>query len=422
MIKSVAALSISQGAVYVVPLFTVPYLTRILGVEQYGLLGMATSIVAYLTLVTEWGFNWSATQAIAVNTNDLDAVKHIFWDTIFAKSILAAVCLVVFLPMIVLVPELRHFSDVLLLSLLPVLANVLTVNWFLQGTEQFVGLATVTLIGRLSSIPLIFAFVHSPSDTKIAALIQGVSFLGPAIASFALAMRAVPLASRRFRLSGAIDQIRSSVHLFISQAAINLYTRSNLVVLGLMAGPTQAGLFFAADRLRGVVYGLMSPVSTALYPRINNLLSRSPAKALRLMLLMLIGQAGFTFLTSMVLLLIAKPLTLLLLGHGFEKGVTVLQWLSVLPFLSGVNTVLGIQIMLPLGMKREFTRSTILAGIMNFGLLFPLTHFFGAVGAAASAVITETVVTLLMGTALFRHRESLRTLSRTSEINAFPKI
>jgi O-antigen/teichoic acid export membrane protein len=414
MIKSIVALFISQGGLYLVPLITVPYLTRVLGVEQYGVLGTAMSIVAYLTLVTDWGFSFSATQAVARSADDPDALRRIFWDTISAKSVLAAVCLIGFLPMIFLVPQLKAFADVLLLSLLPVISGVVTANWFLQGIERFVGFASAMLIGRLSCVPLIFVFVHSPADTKTAVLIQGFSFLVPAIASFALAVRAVPLAPMRLRLSGAFDQIRSGGHLFLSQAAISLYTRSNLVILGLMAGPIQAGLFFGAERLRLAVQGLISPVSTAFYPRVNSLLSQSPARAVHLMLVLLVCQGGVTLLTSLALFLAAKPLTLLLLGHGFEKAISVLRWLSALPFLVGLSNVLGVQMMIPIGMQREVSKIFVIAGAMNLALLFPLTHYFGADGAAAAVVTTETVVTLLMGATVFGHRDNLRALARTS--------
>jgi polysaccharide transporter, PST family len=414
IIKSIAALFISQGGLYVVPLITVPYLTRVLGVEQYGVLGMATNIVGYLTLVIDWGFSFSATQQAARTADDPIMLRRIFWDTITAKTVLAVICLIAFLAMIALVPQLRHFEDVLALSLLPIVASVFSVDWFLQGIERFVGFATAMLIGRLGSVPLLLAFVHSPSDTKIATLIQGASFFVPAVASVVLARRAVPLAPVRIRLSGGFHQISSGGHLFLSKAAIGLYTQSNLVVLGLMAGPTQAGLFFGADRLRLAVQGLISPVSTAFYPRINNLMSQSPAKAVRLMLVLLACQGGFTFFTSLALFLTAKPLTLLLLGHGFEKAILVCRWLAALPFLVGLSNVLAVQMMLPMGMKWEVSRIVILAGTINMVLLFPLTHFFGAVGAAAAVVTTETVVTLLMGATVCSHRQSFKAISRMS--------
>ena len=54
-----------QAVNYIAPLVLVPYLTRILGVEKYGVLGLAITVSQYLILLTDFGFNFTASRKIA---------------------------------------------------------------------------------------------------------------------------------------------------------------------------------------------------------------------------------------------------------------------------------------------------------------------------------------------------------------------
>ena len=53
---------------FVVPLLTLPYITRILGSSLYGVFSIALNIVGYLQIAVEYGFGLSASRNVAINT------------------------------------------------------------------------------------------------------------------------------------------------------------------------------------------------------------------------------------------------------------------------------------------------------------------------------------------------------------------
>jgi PST family polysaccharide transporter len=77
--ENIASLSTLQALNYAVPLATVPYLVRVLGFAQFGLLSFAQALIIYFDLIADYGFNLSATRAVAAHRHEPDFLARIFW-------------------------------------------------------------------------------------------------------------------------------------------------------------------------------------------------------------------------------------------------------------------------------------------------------------------------------------------------------
>lgn len=404
LVKNILSLFVLQASAYLIPLITTPYLARTLGVTHFGLLGIASAIVGYVTLVTEWGFGFTATREIARNASDPAALRKIYWNTFFAKALLCGCALMVFMAAIWVVPEWRRMLPILLVFSLTPMTSVFGAGWFLQGLEKIVGFATISLVNRLLAVPLIFIFVHTPEDVIVVAAIgSGVGVIS-AVMGVWTANRAVALLPMHFDIAGAWKQIKAGASIFLSTGGINLYTQSNIILIGMIAGPSQAGLYSGAEKIQRALQGLIGPVSSAVYPRINNLLVSNPEKSHKLMRITLVAQGVFTLGLSVGMYLTAEFATRLLLGEQYMGAIPIIHWLAALPFLIGLSNAIGVNMMFPFGMNAEVARITLASGIFNVVMLSILTYFEGAVGAAISVVLTETFVTLGFAWAVYSKR------------------
>jgi len=199
-----------------------------------------------------------------------------------------------------------------------------------------------------------------------------------------------------------LGALREGGALFGSRVAISLYTTLVPLVLGWVAGPVALAHFNLADKLRSAAQSLLAPLSQALFPRMSYLVHYNGQAAYTL-----IKRSGFVVIivagtASAALWVLAGWLVLLLGGSEFAPAADVLRWLAPLPLVIGLSNILGVQIMLPHGLKRPFNAVLLSAAVVCLALIGPMASYFQAVGAAQTMLAVEVWVTAAMATSLWQ--------------------
>ncbi|MCC8402836.1 flippase [Paraburkholderia sp. MMS20-SJTN17] len=394
--QNIVALAILQAANLLLPLATVPYLLRVLRPGHFGAYVFAQAVVGYLVLLTEYGFNWSSTAHVARVQYDRYAVSKIFWATQGAKALIAVVCLVILILAAFFVARLREMLPVLLATYPVVIGTVLFPQWLFQGLERMTFTTVSLLSARLLLLPLTFILVRSSADTWIASLISSMSVVVAGIVASILIAKKRLIIPLMPSMADIIGALRDGWHTFISTAAISLYTTTNSVVLGFIAGNAAVGYFGVADKIRNVAQAPLVPIANAIYPRVTALFSEDSDKAFALVRKMFYLAGAAMLLASVGLWASAELIVRIVMGHGYEPAVIVLKWMAPLPLLICLSNILGVQLMLPLGMKKKVSEILIVSGLFNLAVLVPLVFIYAAQGAAMSALATEFLVTASM--------------------------
>lgn len=396
MVKNILSLFMIQGAGYILPLVTLPYLVRVLGPSQYGILGFSFAFVQYFTLIVQYGFDLSATNKIAIHKEDKTLVSQVFWGVLFCKTVLVVVSAIAMFIIVQFVPSVKEYATVIVVSYTSVIGAAYLPGWLFQGKEKMGWMAISNIVAKVVTLPLIFICVKSPADTWIVALVTGMGFILGSLFSFYMIYREKWIEWSLPSYAQIKEQIQDGRYIFLSNIAGSVYVNSIPVFLGFAAGPVTVGIYVAADKIRMAIQGLMGPVTQVFYPRISSVMAANREQGFKMIRKLLYGQNAIVLLISLLLMGFAHQIITAFYGETYLASVPVLMILAPMVFFISVSTVLGVQGMLIIGMKKEFSQILWFGAVLNTVVIFPLIWLMGANGAAISVLTTEAIVALLI--------------------------
>ncbi|MDP4183152.1 MAG: flippase, partial [Bacillota bacterium] len=356
LIKNFISLSVVQGLNYILPLITIPYITRVLGAENFGLVGIAAAFMTYFSIFTDYGFNLSATKEISINRDHKEKVSEIFSSVMLVKSVL---CIIGFFIMLVIILNVGMFKAdflVYLVSYGTVIGNVLFPIWFFQGIERMKYITYLNIFSRGIVTILIFILVKNKGDLIIYVTLNSLSAVAIGMVSLILVLWKFGIRIHIPSLKNIKSQMIEGWYVFISSISIVLYTSSTTLLLGLFTGKAMAGYYAGADKIRVAVQGLVTPVFQTVYPHVNKLAQESWQKALGFIKkeLIIFGVAGF--IVSLMIIVKSDFIVRMFLGKGYDQSVPVLRILAFTPLMVLFGNIVTVQCLLSLGLKKEYSR------------------------------------------------------------------
>lgn len=396
IIDNIVSLFSLQGFNYILPLITFPYLTRVLGPDKYGLVAFALAFIGYFQILTDYGFNLSATREIAINRDDRANVSKIFSSVMATKVILLFIS---FFIMTLIVSNFNKFRSEWLLYFYTfglVIGNLLLPTWFFQGMEKMRYISILNILISLIFTVSIFIFIRNASDYLYVPLINSIGTIIIGIYSLRLVRREFDVTFRKPNLKDIKHQIEEGWYVFISSVAISLYTISGTFILGFFASNTIVGYFSVADRIIKMLSGLLNPISQSIYPYISSLALKSQEDALNFIKKITFLLGASSFVISVIIFFFAGFILFILAGTQFNESVTLLRIMAFLPFMIALSYVFGILTMLTFNYKKAYSWIYIIAGVINIILALLLAPLYKAVGISVAMVITEIFVTIAM--------------------------
>jgi len=396
LLNNFLSLSLLQVANYIFPLITLPYLVRVLGPERFGLISFSQAFIGYFQILTDYGFTLSATREISIYREDKEKVSEIFSSVMIIKSFLFLISLIMVSIIVFSFEKFKQDWLIYHLTLGMVLGQVLFPVWVFQGMERMKYITFLNISSRLIFTVAIFVFVKKVEDylyvsllNSLGSIIVGLLALWIVFKDFGIEFRMPSLESIKYHL-------KEGWYIFISTVAISLYTTSNTFILGLFTNNTIVGYYSAAERIIKAVLGLLSPISQTLYPHISKLIKESEETGIKFIrkVTSLIG--GLSFVLSLSVFIFADLIVKIILGSHYAESVVVLRILAFLPFIVGLSNVFGIQTMLTLSYKKEFSKILIFASIINVTLAFIMVPVFKHIGISISVLLSEIFITVSM--------------------------
>jgi len=406
LLSNFISLSVLQGANYILPLITLPYLVRVLGVEYFGLLAFATAIIAYFNIITDYGFNLTATREISVHRNNKEKIVEIFSSVMTIKVILMFIS---FFLLSLLVFSFEKFSihwEIYFLTFGTVIGRVFFPIWFFQGMEKMKYITYINISVKFLFTISIFIFIHNQSDYYIVPLLISIGSIIAGIWSLYLVKKEFQTSFKFQPISILKRAFIEGWYIFLSQLKITLFSNTNTVILGIFAGNQAVGYFAAAEKLIRSLASLQVPITQSLFPYISKEIKINKEKTInKIMTISKIG--SFIYIVILFFIFIfSKEIITVIFGKNMLESVLILKILLIIPLTIFLNNMFGTQILLNLGRDKIFFKVLLATAILNIILVIPLTLLYSYIGTSISVMISE--IFLLVAMYIYARKEFIK--------------
>ncbi len=375
-------------AKYVFPLLLFPYLTRVLTSDYYGIVTYMTSVVSYVSLIIDFGFNFSATRKIAQAKDNIERINQITANVIQAKVILAAASGLFVMILVPFVPLLKENLLVLVAYYLSTAILAFLPDFVYRGLEQMQGITIRYVLSKIITTILTLLVVKGPEDLIFVPIFNGVGNLFSILVTWIHLNKNfnVKFLLRKWRES--LTELKESFVFFVSTFASTAFTLANTILMGFVDMSTSdIACWGVAFQLISVVMSLYEPITSSLYPRMVS------AKKLKLLKMAICLVLPLIVVGLVICWVGAEFFVEIVSGPGYEKAVWVFRLMLPVLLFTYPAQVLGFPALAPVHQEKYATRATVIAAVFHILGLILLIVFnqFLLLNIAVLRSITELI-------------------------------
>lgn len=380
-------LMIFHVAKIVFPFATLPYLTRVLSTDTYGIVAYVKTIMTYLQVLVDFGFVLSATKDIVKVRDDKDKIGLVVGDTLIARGILGIIGFIVTLILSFTLPILRENMLYTLLSYSVVFISIFLMDFLFRGIERMQVITIRFIIMKLISTLLTFILIKNDSNLLLIPVLDLTSSL-IAITWVFHEVKKLNLSVQFSRLSKALKSIKESFVYFLSDVASTSFNAFSTIIVGLCLTKTDVAYWGVCMQIIGTIQACYTPLSGGVYPEmIRSKNIRFIHKILKIF--MPIVTVGCLFI-----LIFANLGLNIIGGQEYSQATIVLQLLTPCLFFGFLAIMYGWPTLGAVDKNKEVTISTIISVTINISLLILLaiTNNFTLISIAIVRSLSEIIL------------------------------
>lgn len=393
LLENFISLGVLQIITYVIPLISLPYLSRVLGVEYFGVVFFAFAFMQYFIIFTDFGFGLSATREIAINRHNQNNLSNIFNSVTTLKLIFLLISFAILLLSLIFVPKIRAEWIVFLLSFLMVVGNAIYPVWFFQGMERMKYITFLNILSKTIFLILIFIFVKQKTDYKIVPLLNSLGFLISGFIGLYFAVKEFKIKIYLPKVNSLVKQFKYSSQFFLSRIAVSIYTNTNTFCLGLMSSNIMVGYYVAAEKIYNALNSLQGPISQSIYPYV------AKYRDIKLYKKVFFTTVLINTFICLFVFCFAPQIIEIFYGVEMVNASKVLRIFCLGTLVAIPDMLLGYPLLGGMGYTQKANLSVIISAMVHLIGLFILyvINQMNIYSIACMAVITEFVVLLLRG-------------------------
>lgn len=376
-----------QVVTILLPIITIPYISRILGPEGLGRYSLTNAYAQYFVLFGMIGLGMYCSREISYVREDKIKLSKTFWQLNFLRFITMGISSIIYILFCLYIIK-NEYTIISIIQGFTLLSSLFDISWLFIGLENFKKVSIRNTIVKLVGTCLIFILVKNKSQVWLYALILGgTQFIGQVIMWFDIP-KDIKFVLPKYK--ELVTHLLFSLKLFIPQIAINVYMILDKVMLGTLTNEVEVGIYDNAQKIIRIILTIVTSLASVMAPKMVSLYKNKQNYELSQNI-----YKSFSFVSFLVfpmvfgLIGICKTFIPWFYGHGFEGIEYMFYFGAWLMIAVAWASILGIQVLISIKREEKYTIAVVTGAIMNLIFNFALIKKLGGIGTTISSVIAE---------------------------------
>ncbi len=253
---------------FILPLITVPYISRVLLEYGNGLVSFAQNFVYYFAVIASMGvasYGVVACSRVRDDNNEFSRTTLEILIVLVAASVMMSG---LYLALVTFLPRFGDARSLYIFMVSSIWTTAFSLEWFYQSIEQYGYITKRALIVRTIGTICIFIFVKGIDDyliyVCITVLTQGASCLINL------------LRMRKYVDIAAIRDVTPLRHIgpmftyLVMNVSKGMANKSDILVLGFMGTAEMVGIYQIASKIENMIVAAVESVGSVLLPRLTS--------------------------------------------------------------------------------------------------------------------------------------------------------
>ncbi len=350
--------------------------------------------MSYFALIVNFGFVGYGTLCISAYRNDRRKYSGYFWSIVVVRGCLLVLSLFAYLVLLFIIIRPQKELGVYLLLSLTIFANFFDITYLFQGLENFKIISITSFLIRILGFCGLFIFVKERTDFLVYVFIQTLQIFLVATIPWIFAPKAVFKPDRSY--FAILDTFKDSFFFFLPTLAVTLCSLVDKTMLGSMKGTTEVAYYEQADKIILMVVNVLHAFAPVFLSRISYYVKQKMEDEIHSKIVKMFELYFIIGIPSIFGLYAVKDMFVpAFFGHEFLPSIEVIAFLIPLILILASSNAIG---NVYYGPRNLIWMTSIFYGVgtvINICVNSLLIPMYGAKGAAAASLLSETIIALL---------------------------
>ncbi|MBD2809881.1 oligosaccharide flippase family protein [Xenorhabdus sp. Vera] len=381
ILSNVLTLSIIHVLGLIIPIITMPILSRVMGADIYGKYLLFLVIIVFGHTIIDYGVQYTGVRDISKNKKNKNKIKVIYTKNQSVRLLLAIIYSVL------AVMYSYFFLDEILTKWLAYyaipyfLGYVFVCFWFFQGLSKTKNILYISLFGKIINLLVIILFTNSPYYIELVML----STCCP-MALCGLIVFSILYVKKRyniFRIKGLKNQLKDGFNIFVGILAPNFYNAIPTIYLSSISSPLEFAKYIVAIKLCGIVTSFQDVLSKAIYPILVRERKNHLYKIVWINIIIAIP-------IILIIVFLGNEVINLFLGTQYSDNIYI-YLISISILFVGMANSYSQGYFLPKKLDKQYRDISLRISIVSSLLTMGLIYFLGLIGGAISLTIARVL-------------------------------